>query len=497
MKILFATPECAPWVKTGGLGDVSAALPEALAALGLDVRVLVPGYPAVMAHARDAREAGRVALLASRVEARLLYALLPSGVGAYVLDCPSLFGRRGGPYGDDTGADWPDNALRFAALSQAAALLGGDGSPAGWSAEVVHCNDWPAGLAPAYLEFAPGPCAASVITVHNLAFQGNFDPALLGELELPASSFSVEGLEFHGRISFMKAGLYYADAITTVSEGYAREICTPEFGCGLHGLLQSRRGALAGITNGIDTRLWDASRDARIPSRYSARSLYRKKRDKEALQKRMKLEPDPDVPLLGVVSRLTHQKGTDLIAAAGAEIAALPAQLVVLGNGDPAHEKALRDLAGAFPDRVAVEIGFDEDLAHLIEAGADVFLMPSRFEPCGMNQMYSQRYGTPPVVHATGGLADTVVDCTAQALEDGTASGFLFSPADSGALLAALRRALGVYRDRRAWSALQKNGMGRDFSWTCAAGQYARLYRELVERRQSGDSKLADSNMAR
>jgi starch synthase len=482
MKVLFATPECAPLVKTGGLGDVSAALPAALLGEHIDVRVLVPGYPQVLAHAgrETPREIARARLLGGSVEARFLETELPGGVPLIVLDCPPLFAREGSPYGDAEGADWPDNARRFGALSQAAAMLGSEASPIGWRADVVHCNDWPTGLAPAYLHFALGPRAASVMTVHNLAFQGNFDAGALGELDLPASSFGVEGLEFHGQVSFMKGGLYYADAITAVSEGYAREIQEAPHGCGLHGLLASRHDVLHGITNGIDTDLWDASRDKLIPSRYSARSLYRKKRDKEALQKRLKLKVDPDVPLLGLVSRLTDQKGTDLVAAAGATLVALPAQLAVLGRGDAAHEQALRSLAEAHPRSVAVEIGFDEDLAHLIEAGADIFLMPSRFEPCGMNQMYSQRYGTPPVAHATGGLADTVVDCTAETLAAGTASGFLFSPASGEALLGAVRRAVALYPDRKAWLKLQKSAMAKDFSWEHAARQYAGLYRRLA-----------------
>jgi starch synthase len=482
MNVLFATPECAPLVKTGGLGDVSASLPPALAEAGIEVRMLMPGYAPVLASAPRAREIGRASVLESAFEVRFLETELDSGVSLIVLDCPRLFAREGNPYSDANGTDWPDNAIRFGALSQAAALLGSEASPIGWRADVVHCNDWPCGLAPAYLHFATGQRSASLMTIHNLAFQGIFDPSLLPELSLPASSFSVEGLEFHGRLSFMKAGLYYADAINAVSEGYAREIQLPELGFGLHGLLASRSADLHGITNGIDTHEWDSSSDPRIPSRYSARSLHRKKKDKEALQKKMGLRIDPDVPLLGMVSRLTHQKGSDLVAEAGAQLVAMPAQLAVLGSGDPTHESALKALAAAHRGSVAVQIGFDEDLAHLVEAGADIFLMPSRFEPCGMNQMYSQRYGTPPVVHATGGLADTVVDCTPQSLKAGTASGFQFAPASTAALVEAVKRATALYADKRAWQALQKNAMGRDFSWARAARQYATLYEQLASR---------------
>jgi starch synthase len=480
MRVLFVSSECAPLVKTGGLGDVSAALPEALAGTGVDVRVLLPGYPAVLDGVGRLTEVGRVSALAPRREAQLLSGTLPNDVPVIVVDCPELFRRSGGPYADETGLDWPDNARRFGLFSRVAALLATDQSPLDWRPGLVHCNDWQAGLAPAYLRFESGARTPSVVTIHNLAFQGNFDAAFLPELELPWESFAIEGLEFHGQLSFMKAGLYYADAITTVSRGYAEEIQTEAFGCGLHGLLHVRRDALLGIPNGIDIRTWDPLNDKLLPHRYSAKSLARKKRDKEALQKRMGLKIDAEIPLLGLVSRLTHQKGTDLVADAFAALASLPVQLAVLGSGEPAHERSLSALANEYPGQAAVQLGFDEPLAHLIEGGADLFLMPSRFEPCGMNQMYSQRYGTPPVAHATGGLADTIVDCTAETMAAGTASGFLFTPASVAALVEAVKRAVSVYRDKRAWAALQKSAMARDFSWDSAAGEYAALYRRLV-----------------
>ena len=480
MKVLFATPECAPLIKTGGLGDVSAALPPALRSAGIDVRVLLPGYPVVKQQLKNASVVAGVEGLASQAQASLLQAELPGGVPLYVLDCPALFERAGSPYGDQAGRDWPDNALRFGLFSQVAARIGGAESPLTWRADVVHSHDWPAALAAAYLRYSPAGRAASVMTIHNLAFHGSFDPSLLAQLQLPPESFSIEGLEFHGRLSFMKAGLYYADAITAVSEGYAREIRTEANGSGFHGLLESRREALHGITNGIDTAEWDPSRDRHLPSRYSSRSLPRKKRDKEALRERMQLEREADTPVLGLVSRLTDQKGIDLVLEAAEAMIALPAQIAVLGAGDRALEEALQALASANPGRVAVRIGYDEELAHLIEAGADVFLMPSRFEPCGMNQMYSQRYGTPPVAHATGGLADTVVDCNEQSLLMGTAGGFLFAPATAEALLGAVRRAIALYKDRKAWTALQKSAMGKDFGWEGAAAKYAALYKKVA-----------------
>jgi starch synthase len=436
MRVLFVTPECAPLTKTGGLGDVSEALPAALRAQGVDVRVL-------------------------QMEVRLLDA------GDFLLlDCPELYVRSGGPYQDANGEDWPDNALRFGVLSRVAALLGAASTPLVWHPEVVHCNDWPTGLAPVYLNAEPSR-AASVMTVHNLAFQGLFDPALLSRLELPPATFSIEGLEFYGRISFLKGGLVYADGITTVSPTYAREIQGEELGCGLDGLLRSRRDVLRGILNGIDAEAWNPMSDARIAERYSWSSLEKKAGNKQALQRRLNLAEDASVPLLGAVCRFTHQKGIDLIAGAAQELLALPAQICLLGRGERELENVFVALAARHPHSIAVAIGFNEDLAHLIEAGADLFLMPSRFEPCGLNQMYSQRYGTPPVARATGGLADTISDGE---------TGFLFQNAESAAFLEAARRAVAAYRDTRRWREIQRRGMARDFSWTGPARQYAALY---------------------
>jgi starch synthase len=462
MRVLFVTPECAPLTKTGGLGDVSAALPAALRALGVDVRILMPGFSEVLSGSEVAR--GRVLGFDCRV--------LASG-SLLALDCPPLYVRDGGPYQTHDGRDWEDNALRFAVLSRAAALLGTPASPLGWRPDVVHSQDWPAALVPGYLHFEPQR-AATVMTIHNLAFQGNFDAALLDRLELPRASFHMDGLEFHGRLSFLKAGIAYADAVTTVSPSYAREIQGEELGCGMDGLLRRRRDALSGILNGIDTAQWDPASDPRIAARYDAHNLEAKAANKTALQARAGLRQDEDLPLLGMVGRFTSQKGADLIAEAGDELAAMPAQLVLLGKGERALEAALRELAARHPGRVAVQVGFDEDLAHAIEAGADVFLMPSRFEPCGLNQMYSQRYGTPPVVRATGGLADTV--------QDGE-TGFLFERAESSALAAAVRRAATARGDAARWQAMQRAGMERDFSWRAAARQYADLYSRLATAR--------------
>ncbi|HEY5897577.1 MAG TPA: glycogen synthase GlgA [Burkholderiales bacterium] len=456
MRVLFVTPECAPLMKTGGLGDVSAGLPAALRAHGHDVRVLLPAYAAIRI---EAEERARVRLL--DFDVRILEA------GDFLLiDCPPLYDRLGTPYQDADGRDFPDNAMRFAVLSRAAALLGSDATPLDWQPEVVHCNDWPTALAPVYMHYGHSR-ATSVMTVHNLAFQGLFDASLLERLELPPASFAVEGLEFYGKLSFLKGGLVYANAIATVSPSYAREIQTEALGCGLDGVLRARREVLRGIVNGIDTSEWNPATDARITERYSWSGLERKAANKLALQRRMRLEEDAQKPLLAAVCRFTHQKGSDLIAAAAEALIDLPAQLCLLGRGDREHERILTGLADRHPGAIAVEVGFDEDLAHLIEAGADIFLMPSRFEPCGLNQMYSQRYGTPPVAHRTGGLIDTILDGE---------TGFLFEGAESGALIAAVRRAVTVYRDPRRWRELQRRGMSRDFSWAGPARQYADLY---------------------
>ena len=459
MNVLFVTPECAPLTKTGGLGDVSAALPAALRALGLDVRTLLPRYGEAPGGAAIAR------MKVLGYECRLLQA----GT-MLLLDCPQLYMRDGGPYQTHDGHDWDDNALRFGVLSKAAALLGSAASPLEWRPDVVHCQDWPTALAPAYLHFEARR-AATLMTVHNLAFQGNFDAALLGTLELPAASFHMDGLEFHGRLSFLKGGIAYADAVSTVSPSYAREIQGEELGCGMDGLLRRRREVLTGILNGIDVEDWNPATDPRLAQRYDPHTLEAKAANKGALQRRMGLELDDDLPLLGVVSRLTHQKGTDLIAGAAEELAAMPAQLALLGKGQRAQEEALLALAARHPGRIAVRVGFDEDLAHAIEAGADLFLMPSRFEPCGLNQMYSQRYGTPPVARATGGLIDTIVDGV---------TGFLFEGADAAALIAAVRRALAAYRDPARWARIQRAGMSADFSWSAAARRYADLYARLA-----------------
>jgi len=480
LSVLFVTSEAAPLVKTGGLADVSGSLPGALMYQGLDIRVLMPGYPAVM---EGVKAKGRLASFPAIGElpaSQLLAGKLPGGVPLFIIDCPQLYNRPGGPYQDTSGKDWPDNALRFGLLSYLAAMLSSVNSPISWKPRVLHCNDWQAGLAPAYLHFMPGRKAKSVMTVHNLAYQGIFPPVTLSRLGLPPSSFSPDGVEFYGNLSFLKAGLYYADRITTVSPNYAREITDVPMGMGMQGLLAHRASALTGILNGIDTDAWDPESDPYIAKYYNASRLPVKLENKRALQERMLVERDDDMPLVGMVGRFTHQKGLDLVLECAADIIGAPAQLVILGSGDASLQESFQQLARSEPARIAVQIGYDESLAHQIEAGADIFLMPSRFEPCGLNQMYSQRYGTPPLVHATGGLVDSVVDCSPATIANKTASGFWFSAMNRTALLTGLERAITAYRDKKLWRQIQRTGMARDFSWEASAAQYLALYESLA-----------------
>ncbi len=482
MRVLFVASEIAPWVKTGGLGDVASALPIALAAAGAEVRVLVPAYPAIVEAFPRRRLLARLDSPGGALGACSLWLAQPGeGPAILMLDAPMHYARAGNPYLDSQGRDWPDNALRFGLLGRVAALLAADPSILGWAPDVLHCNDWQTALAPVYLRYLhAGSGAASVVTVHNLAFQGLFEATECGPLALPQAAFVLDGVEFHGRLSFLKGGLQCCDLITTVSPTYAREILDARYGCGLEGLLRHRRSRLAGILNGIDTSLWDPSRDVALAHRYDADTLPTKAANKLALQEQLGLARAPAAMLFGVVSRLTEQKGLDLLLALGDSLFEHDVQIALLGTGDRAMEQGWRELAAEHPGRCAAVIGFDETLAHRIEAGADAFLMPSRFEPCGLNQMYSLRYGTPPVVRRTGGLADTVVDASPEALADGSANGFVFDEASADALHGAMRRALSAFGEPATWRALQRSGMRGDFSWSGAARGYLDVYGEAV-----------------
>jgi starch synthase len=458
-----------PLVKTGGLGDVSAALPAALAGLGHDVRVLLPGYPPVLDGASGAREIARLTVLGRAV--RLLESKLPSGVPLIIADAPTLFARTGGPYQDATGDDWNDNALRFGVLSKVAAILGTEASPLEWRPDVVHCNDWPTALAPLYLRFARGRHAASLLTIHNLAFQGIFSFDQVKPLELPPESVGLQGAEYYGKVSFLKGGIVYSSAVNTVSPTYAREIQTHELGFGMDGVLRQRSKDLFGVLNGIDTTTWNPQADPLIPAHYGPDTLDGKLTNKRALKQRLGLEGPHEVPLAAIVSRLTHQKGIDIIAEAVPQLAKIPMQIALVGAGDRELVEKLRAAQQEFPEHLGVYIGFDEQAAHLVEAGADMFLMPSRFEPCGMNQMYSQRYGTPPVANATGGLVDTILD---------DETGYLMRELSAEGLVEAVQRGLGDYRDPSRWRRIQRAGMARDFGWASAARAYGEIHARVT-----------------
>ncbi|MDX8385712.1 MAG: glycogen synthase GlgA [Gallionella sp.] len=482
LKVLFATSEVTPIIKTGGLADVSGALPAALRDIGMDVRVLVPGYNQVMSQADKYKVVAELELTGFPAS-RLLSGKMANGVTLFILECPSLYQRDGGPYQTLLGEDWPDNAMRFGLLSKVAAVLGSGESPLAWHPDIVQCNDWQTGLTPAYLHFAPDG-VPSVIAIHNLAFKGDFPPETVQQLQLPPYSYSVAGVEYFGNMSFLKAGIFYAEHITTVSPNYAQEIQTEELGFGMQGLLTTRSATLTGILNGLDVDEWNPATDTHIAKNYSISNIDSKAENKADLQRRMGLKIDPNIPLLGVVSRFTHQKGLDLLLEIAPELARLPVQLAMLGSGDPVMQKAAQDLAAQYPGLFGVVVGFDESLSHQIEAGADMFIMPSRFEPCGLNQMYSQRYGTPPIVHATGGLADSVVDTTAATLKAGTASGFSFQVMSSDNLYITIKRAVSVYKQKSKWKTLQANCMSKDFSWKPSAEAYRDVYLSVLKRNQ-------------
>jgi starch synthase len=480
LSALFVTSEAAPLVKTGGLADVSGSLPLALMHQGVDVRVLMPGYPAVMEGVKSKGRLSSLPALGELPGSQLLAGKLPGGVPLLIVDCPQLYNRPGGPYQDTAGKDWPDNELRFGLLSYLAAILASAHSPISWRPQVLHCHDWQAGLAPVYLHYMPGEKARSVMTIHNLAYQGVFPPVTVSRLGVPPSAFSPDGVEYYGNMSFLKGGLHYADRITTVSPTYAREIQREPLGMGMQGLLSHRAAVLTGILNGIDTDAWDPESDPYIAKYYNASRLPVKLDNKRVLQDKLGLAADEGVPLVGLIGRFTHQKGFDLVLQCAADLLRMPVQLAVLGSGDADLQEGFQQLARAHPGKVGVHVGYDESMAHLIEAGADIFLMPSRFEPCGLNQMYSQRYGTPPVAHATGGLVDSIVDCTPQTIADKSATGFLFSSMTRQSLLEGVTRAVRAYGDKKLWRQIQKNGMAKDFSWEASAAQYVELYASLV-----------------
>ena len=475
MKILSVASEVFPLVKTGGLADVAGALPGALAKQGVKVITLMPGYPAVM----KALENYEIVYTTDRLfggAARLLWGKA-KGLDLFVLDAPHLYDRPGNLYLGLDGKDWPDNSNRFAALATIAAEIG-QGLVADFVPEIIHCHDWQAGLVPAYVRYGGGP--KTIMTVHNLAFQGHFPASIFGTLGLPAAAFSIDGVEYFGGVGFLKAGLQCSDAITTVSPTYAREILTVEDGMGLDGLLRARSHVAHGIVNGIDTDIWNPGNDANIAQTYTAKQLAKRETNKRAIEKRFNLESG-DGLLYCIVSRLTLQKGMDLVASAVPKLIELGGRIAILGSGDASLEGSLKAAVASFPGRVGIATAYDEPLSHLLQAGADAILVPSRFEPCGLTQLYGLRYGCVPVVARVGGLADTVVDANDAALSAHSATGVQFSPVTQEALEHALERASALYADKAAWASLQQAGMKSDVSWTRSAARYAELYRALLK----------------
>ena len=497
MKVLFATSEVWPLLKTGGLGDVSYSLPHALQEKNHDVRLVLPAYRDLLDKLDSFKTLGWLKLELAGItrDVRILEAKHPLfEMPIWLVDYQKLFDREGNPYSDANGHDWPDNAERFTLFSQAVAALSLDQLDQGWKADVVHSNDWQTGLVAAFLEQKPQR-PRRIFTIHNLAYAGNFSHDEFFRLQLPATWWSMEGVEFYGNFSMLKAGIVYSDAITTVSPTYAKEICTAEFGCGLEGVLASRSYKLSGILNGIDTKVWNPATDTLIPFNFTAqRRNPGKQKNKKALLESYGItvnEAQLEAPLLGLVSRLVEQKGIDMVVEAIPGILAeTRANFVIIGTGHAYIESQLKQLNKKYPERVLVTIGYDEEKAHLLEAGCDMFLMPSRFEPCGLNQMYSLSYGTLPIVNLTGGLADTVIDEVEPVAKVNTIAntntneeqpvkpnGFVLNKPNTDELIRTILRALSLFEDKKSWQQLQRNAMYQDFSWEKSADAYIDIYK--------------------
>ena len=478
-KILFATSEVYPLIKTGGLADVAASLPRALLKLGQDVKILLPAYASVLEKAKSIgiKEVAQFEIEGYSIS--LKQTRLPgTKVIVWLVDIPEFFEREGNPYCGPDGNDWFDNHKRFYVFARVAELIALDQVGLNWQPIIVHCNDWQTGLIPALLSLHPNH-PATVFTIHNLAYRGLFSYQAFAELNLPAVFWHHERLEFYGQMSFIKGGLAFADFITTVSPSYANEIQSPEFGNGLDGLIRYRKDAIAGILNGIDTDEWNPGTDPNLTCNYNRRTLGNKTKNKLALQEELGLTVNSEIPLLGFVGRLVDQKGVDLILEQMNQLLTLNCQLVVLGSGFPHYEKALKNIAEQHPEKVSVTLGYNESFAHRIEASSDIFLMPSIFEPCGLNQLYSLRYGTLPVVRAVGGLRDTVFEQTLESKLE-LANGFVFHGAAAGELFSAIQRAILLFQQKDQWKQLQLNAMSKDFSWDASAKEYLAIYEQIV-----------------
>jgi starch synthase len=484
MRVLHVCSEIYPLLKTGGLADVAGALPVAQLRHGVDARVLVPGFPSLRAGVQKQELVTEMAAAFGADAIRLYRGVLPdSELAVYVIDAPALYDRPGNPYADANNVAYDDNDRRFALLGWVAAQLAQGLDPA-WRAQIVHAHDWHAALAPAYLKAAEQATgqrmAGTVQTVHNLAYQGSFPAHRFDGLRLPRHFFAADGMEFYGAVNFLKAGLFYADKLTTVSPTYAREIQGSEQGCGFDGLLRHRAADLHGILNGVDDTVWNPAIDPLLPHVFDASALAGKRADKAALQKEAGLAIAPDALLFCIVSRLTEQKGLHLVLDALPRILARGGQIMVLGSGDAAFEASLKAAAAAHPRSVAVHIGYDEQLAHRLVAASDVILVPSRFEPCGLTQLYGLKYGTLPLVRKVGGLADTVVDSALENLGDDIATGIVFDAFDAAGIDAAIRRAFALYARKADWAQVQQCAMRQQFGWDAVAEQYVALYQRIL-----------------
>lgn len=486
VNILFACSELHPLIKTGGLADVACYLPQALQRAGQSVRIILPAYASVMKKIVSAQPVATCTVYGHAVEV-LETTFEATGMILYLVDCPALFSRGGGPYGDDSDNDWPDNAQRFGLFCQVVAELALNRLGLAWLPDIVHCNDWQTGLIPVLLA-AHTSRPSSVFTIHNLAYQGLFPQPEFDELALPVAVnntplWDFRALEFHGQMSFIKGGIVFADAVNTVSPGYAREVLTPEFGCGLDGLLRHCGDRFSGILNSIDTGDWDPATDPAITANYDQHSLANKQQNKAALMTEFKLPNNEDTLLLGMVSRLTEQKGIGLLLDSLPMLLKLPVKLVVLGSGDSVYEKAFQEYVTQYPTRISIRLGYDEALAHRVIAGVDALLIPSRYEPCGLTQMYSQRYGTVPIAHGVGGLQDTIVDMGERSPWPDKNTGLLFHDFTVPAFIDAVTRAVDLHREQSRWRELQLAAMGKDFSWAVSARKYAGLYRSVTRRK--------------
>jgi starch synthase len=478
-KILFVTSEVHPLIKTGGLADIASSLPRALLKLGHDVKILLPAYSSVLIKANDLGVKKIASLSIQGQEIALLQTRLPgTRVTVLLVDCPQFSEREGNPYCGPDGNDWSDNHLRFYLFSKVAEAIALNLAKIHWQPDIVHCNDWQTGLVPALLS-QNKTRPATLFTIHNLAYRGLFSYQAFAELGLQTEYWHHEKLEFYGQVSFIKGGLVFADAITTVSPSYAQEIQTAEFGCGLDGVLRARTKHLSGILNGIDMDEWNPGTDPLIHQHYNRRTLKQKTHNKTKLQTELGLVVSETIPLLGFIGRLVEQKGIDLLLNQMNELLLLDCQLVILGSGIAFYEHALLKLARQHPNKVSVTLGYNETFAHQIEASADIFLMPSVFEPCGLNQMYSLRYGTLPVVHAVGGLRDTVIEDT-QDTDAALGNGFVFAHATEKDFHKAIKRALSAYQQPELWKKLQHNAMKQDFSWEKSAALYDDIYESLL-----------------